>query len=211
MRPSRVLLVDDHPVVLQGIGQMLRSTDTFWVVGEATSADAAIEIGAREQPDLVVLDLRVGDTLAPEICANLRAVAPGTKVVILTAFDDEILLRACVRAGAVGVLLKDMHGLDVLGALKRVSEGQVVVDERIRITDPPSAADEQPSNCETTLTRRELQILRLLPRGLTSKEMAEELGLTQNTVRGYTQSVLTKLHVTNRVQALVAAQRLHLI
>jgi two-component system, NarL family, nitrate/nitrite response regulator NarL len=210
MSASRVLLVDDHPVVLQGIGQMLRSSDRFQVIGEATSAEQALEIGAREQPDLVVLDLRVGDALAPDICIGLHAVAPNARIVILTAFDDEPLLRACVAAGAVGVLLKDMHGLDLIGALKRVSDGQLVVDERIHVTDAPSARAEGSVNYEP-LTPREHQILRLLTRGLTSKEMAEELGLTQNTVRGYTQSVLTKLHVTNRVQALTTAQRLRLI
>jgi two-component system, NarL family, nitrate/nitrite response regulator NarL len=210
MSPSRVLLVDDHPVVLQGIGQMLRSTDRFLVIGEATSAEQALEIGAREQPDLVVLDLRVGEALAPDICIGLRAVAPGARIVILTAFDDESLLRACVAAGAVGILLKDMHGLDVIGAFERVSEGQLVIDERIRVTDSATARAEDLTSYES-LTPREHQILRLLTRGLTSKEMAEELGLTQNTVRGYMQSVLTKLHVTNRVQALTTAQRLRLI
>jgi DNA-binding NarL/FixJ family response regulator len=141
---------------------------------------------------------------------RLREVAPCVKVVILTAFDDESLLRACVEVGAAGVLLKDMHGLDVIGALERVSEGEMVVDERIRVTDSPAARDADATSYEP-LTPREHQILRLLTRGLTSKEMADELGLTQNTVRGYTQSVLTKLHVTNRVQALMTAQRLRLI
>jgi DNA-binding NarL/FixJ family response regulator len=216
MSPKRVLLVDDHPVVLEGVGQMLRSTDRFAVVGEATTAELAVEIGGREQPDLVVLDLRVGEALAPDICVRLRAVAPDAKVVILTAFDDEVLLRACVKSGAVGVLLKDMHGLDVLGALERVLQGQMFIDERIHVADPPGARDEDPGSEEDStgyeaLTAREYQILQLLTRGLQSKEMAQELGLTPNTVRGYTQSVLTKLHVSNRVQALVTAQRLRLI
>jgi DNA-binding NarL/FixJ family response regulator len=190
---------------------MLQSTQRFSIVGEATSAELAVDIAAREQPDLVVLDLRVGEALAPDICMKVREVAPGTRVVILTAFDDEWLLRACVAEGAVGVLLKDMHGLDLVGALERVVEGQMVVDQRLHVTDTQRARGEGTSAAYEPLSVREHQILRLLTRGLTSKEMAEELGLTQNTVRGYTQSVLTKLHVTNRVQALTTAQRLRLI
>jgi DNA-binding NarL/FixJ family response regulator len=213
MTRGRVLLVDDHPVVLQGVRHLLAGTDELEVVAESTSAEDGLAAARREQPDLIVLDLRVGDALAPDICTRLRSAAPAARIVILTAFDDEALLRACLQAGAAGILLKDAHGLDLVQALQRVRAGETVLDARI---DPKRPGRPQPRRTDEgavyqPLTPREHEVLRMMVSGLTSKEIGEELSLAPNTVRTYTQSLLSKLHAKNRIQALATAKQLRLI
>jgi DNA-binding NarL/FixJ family response regulator len=204
-----VLLIDDHPIVLQGVRHLLAGSPEFEVVAESTIAEDGVAAARREQPDLVMLDLRIADVLAPDVCTRLRLAAPGAKVVILTAFDDEALLRACLTAGAAGVLLKDAAGLDLLAALRRVRAGETVIDARL---DPHARPLRDGDDAVfEPLTPREYEVLRLMARGLMSKEIASELSLTPNTVRSYAQSVLSKLHATNRVQALATAKRLRLL
>src|SRR4051794_25235817 len=107
---STVLIIDDHPVVIAGVRQLLAGSSEFTLIGECSSAEQGLEAARRERPDLIVLGLRLADVLAPDLCRALRSVAPGAKVVIFTAFDEEALLRACLEAGAVGILLKDAGG-----------------------------------------------------------------------------------------------------
>jgi len=210
---SRVLVVDDHPVVLQGVRHLLTGAGDFEVAAESTSADEGLAAARREQPDLILLDLRIADVLAPDVCTRLRLAAPRARVVILTAFDDEALLRACLQAGAAGILLKDAHGLDLVQALRRVQAGETVLDERIdarRLGRPQPLRTDEGAIYEP-LTPREHTVLRLMVQGLTSKEIGEELSLAPNTVRSYTQSLLSKLHARNRIQALATAKRLRLL
>jgi two-component system response regulator DesR len=210
---GRVLLVDDHPVVLQGVRQLLAGTDEFEVVAESTSASEGLAAARREQPDLIVLDLRIGDALAPDLCTRLRLAAPRARIVILTAFEDEALLRACLQAGAAGILLKDAHGLELVQALRRVRAGETVLDERIDVRRRGSARGMRTDEgaAYESLTPREHEVLRLMVSGLTSREIGEELCLAPNTVRTYTQSLLSKLHAKNRIQALATAKQLRLI
>jgi two-component system response regulator DesR len=209
MTRRRVLLIDDHPIVLQGVRHLLASSDEFAVVAESTTAEDGLAIARREQPDLVVLDLRIADDLAPDVCVRLRTASPAARVLILTAYDDEALLRACLKAGAAGVLLKDAHELDLVQALQRISSGETVIDKRLG----PQARAVRGADAEPyePLTQREYEVLRLMAKGLIGKEIAGELSLTPNTVRSYAQSVLSKLHASNRVQALAAAKRLRLL
>src|SRR5258706_10775861 len=126
---SKVLLVDDHPVVLKGVRRLLASAGDLEVVAETTSGQQAVALASELQPDLVVLDVRLGDSLGPDICRELLRRSPLTKVIILTAFDDSHLLRACLEAGACGVLLKGTLELDLIQALRDVRDGGVVIDE----------------------------------------------------------------------------------
>jgi DNA-binding NarL/FixJ family response regulator len=205
---ARVLLIDDHPIVLQGVRHILSGSDEFQVVAESTSADEGVQAARREQPDLVVLDLRIAEVLAPEVCTRLRSAVPSARIVILTAFDDEALLRACLNAGATGVLLKDAQGLDLVATLTRVRAGETVIDTRLTA---PRALKDGGDEVFEPLTPREHDVLRLMARGLVGKEIAGELSLAPNTVRSYAQSVLSKLHASNRIQALTTAKRLRLI
>jgi DNA-binding NarL/FixJ family response regulator len=205
------LLIDDHPIVLQGVRHLLDETGEFEVIAESTSADEGLAVARREQPDLVVLDLRIADTLAPDVCTRLRSAAPAARVVILTAFDDDVLLRACLNVGAAGILLKDAHGLDLVRALRRIRDGEMVLDERLASAQLGQRPIVREGEIYEPLTSREHEVLRLMARGLVGKEIASELSLAPNTVRSYAQSVLSKLHATSRMQALATAKRLRLL
>jgi DNA-binding NarL/FixJ family response regulator len=210
---SKVLLVDDHPVVLKGVRQLLASAGDLEVVAETTSGQQAVALASEMQPDLVVLDVRLGDSLGPDICRELLRRSPLAKVIILTAFDDTHLLRACLEAGACGVLLKGTLELDLIQALRDVRDGGVVIDEGMARTLETAGhllRDEVGTVYEAPRPR-EYEVLRLMAQGLTTHEIADRLQLATNTVRSYTQSLMMKLHAHTRVQAIVAARRLHLI
>ncbi len=210
---SKVLVVDDHPVVLKGIRQLLASASDLDVVAETTSGEQAVAVAAEVQPDLVVLDLRLADSLAPDICRELLQRSPATKVLILTAFDDSHLLRACLEAGASGVLLKGTLELDLVQALRDVRAGGVVIDDdMVRTLETAGRLLRDAAGIVYEAPRpREYEVLRLMAQGLTTHEIADRLQLATNTVRSYTQSLMMKLHAHTRVQAIVAARRLHLI
>jgi two-component system, NarL family, nitrate/nitrite response regulator NarL len=206
---GRVLLIDDHPVVLHGVQHLLAASSEFEVVAECTTAEDGVAAARRDQPDLVILDLRIADVLAPDVCTRLRSAAPAARIVILTAFDDDALLQACLQRGAAGVLLKDALGLDLVDALRRVLGGETVLDKRLNRAS--HILQESGDQVFEPLTQREYDVLRLMARGLIGKEIAGELSLAPNTVRSYAQSVLSKLHASNRVQALATAKRLRLL
>jgi len=199
---SRVLLVDDHPIVISGVRRLLAYAPDFEVVGQASTAREAVETTASTRPDLILLDLRLPDVNSADLCRRLRNAVPSAQVVIFTAFVEGALLRACLAAGVAGVLLKDAAELDLVSDLRRIRSGRAVIDERVQAT-ADSAPDPGPDN---SLTQREHQVLRLLAEGMSGKEMATALGLAPNTVRSYCQSLLSKLQSTSRIQALANAR-----
>ncbi|HVS44719.1 MAG TPA: response regulator transcription factor [Candidatus Dormibacteraeota bacterium] len=201
---SRVLLVDDHPIVISGIRRLLAFAPDFEVVGQASNARDAVESAIAAAPDLILLDLHLPDVHSADLCRRLRATVPSAQVVIFTAFVDAAVLRTCLSAGVAGVLLKDAAELDLVGDLRRIRSGRVIIDERVQATADAAAAE--PPILEATLTQREHQVLRLLAEGMSGKEMATTLGLAPNTVRSYCQSLLSKLQSSSRIQALAAAR-----
>ena len=209
-RPAGVLVVDDHPIVIDGVRQLLAVTGDLRLVGEATDPQAAEDLARRLQPDIVILDLKLGEHLAPPICRSLLAVSPGSAIVIHTAFDDPEPLRACLGAGATGIVLKGTR--DLVEALRAVLAGNVFVDPSL--TDLPAArAQNLPARngVGASLTLREYEVLCIMALGRTSKEIAEELHLAENTVRSYVQSLLQKLQARNRIEALAKARYLRLL
>ena len=209
-RPAGVLVVDDHPIVIDGVRQLLAVTGDLRLVGETTDPQAAEDLARRLQPDIVILDLKLGEHLAPPICRTLLAVSPGSAIVIHTAFDDPEPLRACLGAGATGIVLKGTR--DLVEALRAVLAGNVFVDPSL--TDLPAArAQTLPARngVGTSLTLREYEVLCIMALGRTSKEIAEELHLAENTVRSYVQSLLQKLQARNRIEALAKARHLRLL
>ena len=201
---TRVLLVDDHPIVISGIRRLLAFAPDFEVVGQASNARDAAESAIAAAPDLILLDLHLPDVHSADLCRRLRATVPSAQVVIFTAFVDAAVLRSCLSAGVAGVLLKDAAELDLVGDLRRIRSGRVVIDERVQATADAAAAE--PQMLEATLTQREHQVLRLLAEGMSGKEMATALGLAPNTVRSYCQSLLSKLQSSSRIQALANAR-----
>jgi len=206
MTPARVMVVDDHPVVRDGVALLLRGEPALVVVGAAESGRAALERASGLKPDLVLLDLRLPDMLAPEVVVGLRELVPAARVVVFTAHGDHHGVQAALDAGAHGALLKDAAATDLAAALRRVLRGERVSDPRI----VPGAAGRTALQ-RSGLTRREYEVLRLAAQGRTNPEIAETTGLARNTVKTYLQAALHKLGARNRVEAIGKASEAGLL
>ena len=206
MTPARVMVVDDHPVVRDGVALLLRGEPALVVVGAAESGRAALERASELKPDLVLLDLRLPDMLAPEVEVGLRELVPAARVVVFTAHGDHHGVQAALDAGAHGALLKDAAATDLAAALRRVLRGERVSDPRI----VPGAAGRTALQ-RSGLTRREYEVLRLAAQGRTNPEIAETTGLARNTVKTYLQAALHKLGARNRVEAIGKASEAGLL
>ena len=201
----RVLVVDDHPVVVQGVNTLARNDPRMAVVGDARSAgeavDLARELAARgSAPHVVLLDLRLPDMLAPESIRLLKLAVDGVRVLIFTAYAEHPALQLALDAGADGALLKDAADTDVVEAIVRTARGETVVDARLQ-----GAPVRTPATDKVKLTAREYEILRRVAMGETNPEIADALGLSRNTVKTYLQLALQKLGARNRVEAIIKA------
>ncbi|WP_420622674.1 response regulator [Candidatus Poriferisodalis sp.] len=207
---ASVLVIDDHPVVIDGVRQLLAQTTDFTMIGEATKGVDRVALAKSLAPDLVLLDLKLGDSFAPHLCRLLAEAALASRIVIHTAFDNREPLRACLNAGAVGVVLKDASNL--VDALRRVMSGEIYVDPSL-VADPRVRALRlgEEGGVYESLTLREYEVLCVMALGRTSKEIAAELHLAENTVRSYTQVLLSKLHARNRIEAVAIARELRLL
>ncbi|MFI9450407.1 response regulator [Amycolatopsis sp. NPDC052450] len=205
--PVTVLVVDDHPVVRDGVSLLLRYDPAMTVVGSAETGRTAVRRAGELKPALILLDLRLPDMLAPEVIAELRRVHPAGRIVVFTAHGDHQGVRAALDAGAHGCLLKDVAGTDLVAALRQVLKGERVVDPRIF----PDDGQRSDALARSGLTRREYEVLRLAAQGQTNPEIAESTGLARNTVKTYLQSALHKLGARNRVEAIGKASEAGLL
>ena len=209
MKPIRIVLVDNHRIVRQGLRSILDPDPRFEVVGEAATGADALRLVAGQQPDIVLLDLKLPNTSGVELCQPMMHASPQTAVVILTAFLDRHLVEACLRAGARGYLLKEAENLHLEEHLLNVVQGHTALDPRaadflvnhIRGDRPPPEL----------LNGREIEILRLVSRGFSNGEVASQLCLSENTVKGYMKDILVKLQVHNRIEAVLRAKEQDLI
>jgi DNA-binding NarL/FixJ family response regulator len=208
VQPIRVLVADDHPIVFEGVTLVLQRTSWLQVAGHARNGAETITAAQRFRPDVVLLDLRLPDMLAPEVIAALLAEQPSLKIIIFTAFPDHAALGPALAAGAHGVIVKDSERADLVDVIRRVVAG-----ERVRYTG--TGADNVlllgRKLREHGLTRREYEILRHVAMGQTNPEIAAALGLTRNTVKTYLQRTLEKLGARNRVEALARANQLGIL
>jgi two-component system, NarL family, nitrate/nitrite response regulator NarL len=204
----KVLVVDDHPIVLDGVALALQRTSFLEVAGYARNGREAIDAVARLRPDVVLLDLRLPDMLAPETIHGMVAEAPGVKVIIFTAYPEHAALGAALAAGAHGVLVKDTERADLVDVIRRVAAGERVISVDV---DGDGGILLNRKLREHGLTRREYEILRHVAMGETNPEIAVALGLTRNTVKTYLQRSLEKLGARNRVEALARANQLGIL
>jgi two-component system response regulator DevR len=203
-RPLRLLVVDDHEVVRQGLVALLDRRGEFEVVGEAATVAESIALAARLEPDIVVMDVRLPDGTGIEACRDIRAANPATRVVMLTSYPDEEAVLSAIVAGASGYLLKQIRGRDLVAALEAVGRGESLLDpavtekvlERIRRVASAGEPDEL-----AELTPQERRILLLVAEGKTNKEIATEVFLSDKTVKNYVSSILSKLDLQRRAQA----------
>lgn len=198
--PIRVVVADDHPVVLSGVRQLFAATSRFALVGVAATGAEAVTVCAERSPEILLLDLRLPDMSAAAVCRRVHGECPSTIIAVWTAQPDAMALRGCLRWGAAACLLKDVAERDLLGLLLRVSSGRVVIDPRM-------AGDLVAVPDDGLLSLREREVLVLMARGLTTPRIAGHLGVSANTVKAHRRSILTKLGARNRVEALVAAER----
>ncbi|MGO9180362.1 MAG: response regulator [Candidatus Limnocylindrales bacterium] len=212
-RPLRLLVVDDHEVVRQGLVSLLERREGFQVVAQAGTVAEAIDAAHKYQPDLIVMDVRLPDGSGIEACREIRSDHPQIRVVILTSYPDEEAVFASIVAGASGYLLKQIRGRDLVAALEAVGRGESLLDpavtekvlERVRRIASGTYTDEL-----AQLTRQEQKILLLIAEGKTNKEIAAEIFLSDKTVKNYVSSILAKLNLQRRSQAaaFVARHRL---
>ena len=207
-RVIRVLVVDDHPIVLDGVALALQRTSFLEVAGYARSGREAVDAVTRFRPDVVLLDLRLLDMLAPEAIHGITAVAPSVKIIIFTAYPEHAALSDALAAGAHGVLVKDTERGDLIDVIRRVAAGERVISADIN-GDGRVLLNRKLR--ENGLTRREYEILRHVAMGETNPEIACALGLTRNTVKTYLQRTLEKLGARNRVEALARANQLGIL
>jgi two-component system response regulator DevR len=207
MNPIRVVLVDDHHIVRQGLRSILDPDPRFEVVGEAANGAEALSLVAEQQPDIVLLDLHLPSMGGIELCQRIVQANPEVAVLILTAFMDRNLVNVGLQAGARGYLLKDAENLRLKERLLSVVEGHTALD--------PRAADILVENVRQrpaqALNLREMEILRLIAQGLTNREIGEQLHLSENTVKGYVKNILSRLGARNRIEAVFLARERRLI
>jgi two-component system nitrate/nitrite response regulator NarL len=204
----RVLVTDDHPIVLDGVTLALQNTSWLRVAGYARTGREAIAAVQNLRPDVVLLDLRLPDMLGPEAVQALRAQHPEVKIILFTAYPDHAALDAALAAGAHGVVVKDTEREDLVDVIRRVVAG-----ERVVCVDVGGSSNAWLSRKlrEHGLTKREYDILRRVAMGETNPEIARALGLSRNTVKTYLQRALEKLGARNRVEALARANQLGIL
>ena len=203
-RPLRLLVVDDHEVVRQGLVALLDRRADFQVVAEAGTVAEAIESARRMQPDIVIMDVRLPDGSGVEACREIRAERPATRVVILTSYPDEDAVLSAIVAGASGYLLKQIRARDLVTALQTLGRGESLLDpavtekvlERVRRIATGAYTDEM-----AQLTQQEQKILARVAEGKTNKEIAADVFLSDKTVKNYVSSILSKLNLERRAQA----------
>jgi len=209
-KPVRILVVDDHTIVRQGLRSILDLEPDFTVVGEAADAAQAIEQTARLRPDVVLLDLMLSDREPAEgldVCAELRAKFDDVSVVVLTTFLDERLLLGALRRGASGYALKDVDTVELARIIRTVHGGQCAFDPRsaelaVRsLTGQPG----QPGPPAGVLTNRELEVIRLVAQGATNLRVARELFVSESTVKYHLRTAMRKLGASDRTELVYRA------
>jgi DNA-binding NarL/FixJ family response regulator len=205
----RVYLLDDHEVVRTGLRDLLEREGDIDIVGESGSAvDAEHRIPAL-RPHVAVLDARLPDGSGIDVCREVRSVDPTIQALILTSYEDDEALFAAIMAGAAGYVLKQIKGTDLVDAVRRVAAGQSLLDPAVtaRVLDRIRRGPDQPDELKS-LTDQERRILGLVAEGLTNREIAERMFLSEKTIKNYVSSLLAKLGMERRTQAAVLAAKL---
>ncbi|MFD9487938.1 response regulator [Streptomyces sp. NPDC059991] len=212
--PIRVFLLDDHEVVRRGLRDLLDAEPGIEVVGEASTAEQAMARGPALRPDVAVLDVRLPDGDGITVCRELCSRMPDLACLMLTSFDDEDALLDAIMAGAAGYVLKQIKGSDLVAAVRTVATGQSMLDPAttarlMRSLRDPEAAKPPEDERLAVLTDREQAVLELIGAGLTNRQIAAQLYLSEKTVKNHISRLLGKLGVERRVQAAVIAAQVH--
>ncbi len=214
----RLLIADDHLLVRQGLRAILEGESDLEVAGEARDGHQALALAQELLPDVVLMDIKMGDWDGVTATRRIRAAAPSTRVVVLTNYDEDELVFAAIRAGASGYLLKEVQADQLVNAVRTVAQGYTLVypsvakrllDEFAR-REPVAKAAAAPDPDEVALadlTARERQILRLIAHGRSNKDIGASLGITERTVKTHVSNIFAKLQLSDRTQAAIFAHK----
>jgi two-component system response regulator DevR len=204
----RLLIIDDHEMVREGLKAMLMAEPDFSIVGDAANAEQAFALIERLHPDVALLDVRLPGMSGVEVCRIVTEKYPETAVIILTTFTDETLVAQCIQAGARGFIIKDIERFDLKRSIRAVARGEAAIDPKAAVAmfaqlrrSPSQLHEPAPE----PISSQQLVILRLVAQGLSSREIATQLYLSENTVKGYVQEILHRLGVKNRTEAVMVA------
>ena len=204
----RLLIIDDHEMVREGLKAMLTTEPDFTIVGDAANAEQAFELIERLRPDVILLDIRLPGTSGIDVCRTVTERYPEAAVIILTTFTDESLVAQCIQAGARGFIVKDIERFDLKRSIRAVARGEAAIDSKAAVAVLAQLRRASHVSNEPTpepLSSQQIVILRLVAQGLSSREIATQLYLSENTVKGYVQEILHRLGVKNRTEAVMVA------
>src|SRR5262249_35893776 len=208
-RPLRVVVVDDHQMVLDGLRAMLSAySDQIEIVGEATEPDLALKVITSRGPDITLLDVRLRGSSGMDLCAEIQKRRPECKVVFLTVYDDEQYLYQALRMGAAGFLLKRVRGAELVDHLQRIHQGEVLIDPSLATKVAMSVAhlrsEEFWPGARLGLTQRESEVLALMVAGLSNRAIAGRLTVSEETVKTHARGIYRQLDVSDRSGAVAA-------
>ena len=203
-----VFLLDDHEIVRRGVRDLLEAEDDIRVIGEAATQSEAVGRVHALDPDVAVLDVRLGDGNGIEACREIRSLHPRTVCLMLTSFADDEALFQTILAGASGYVLKQIRSTDLVDAVRRVAGGQSLLDPAVtaRVLERLRRGPDEDERI-ARLSPQERQVLTLLAEGLTNRQIASRLFLAEKTIKNYVTSVLSKMGMTRRTEAAVYAAR----
>jgi NarL family two-component system response regulator LiaR len=209
MSRIKVLIVDDHGVVRQGLRTYLELLDDIEVVGEAENGLEAVAQVRHHQPHVVLMDLVMPEMDGIQATSQVFATSPSTKVIVLTSFADDEQVFPAIRAGATGYLLKDVSPTDLADAIRSVHAGETHLHPDItrKLVDQLANPRTAPGPTPDELTPRELEVLRLIAQGMSNREIAQALTISVKTVKTHVSNILSKLHLADRTQAAIYAHR----
>ena len=211
--PIRVLVVDDHALFRRGLQMVLGQEPDIAVVGEAGDGSEALELASALLPDIVLMDVRMPRRSGIEACSAIKDVVPSAKIVMLTISDDEADLYEAIKAGASGYLLKEISIDEVAAAIRSVAGGQSLISPSMaskllaEFAMMIKKGDERQQVPAPRLTDRELEVLKLVAKGLNNRDIAKELFISENTVKNHIRNILEKLQLHSRMEAVVYAVR----
>lgn len=209
----RILVVDDHPIVRQGITSLLSNYDEFTIVGQADNGQDALDLVKREAPDVVLLDIRMPDESGLDVLRHIRHVQPAAKVLMLTSFDDDEYVMESLRAGARGFVLKNVSDEMLVNAIRRVSRGERVLSSQIteRVVQHLLSDSSEPLSEKARFDDDERRILRMLTEGASNADIAGALYISLSSVKRRLRTIFDKLDVESRAEAAAEAVRRDLV